>query len=157
MSSTFVALDLETTGLDPEQDEITEVAAVRFEGGRPAEVFHTLVNPRREVPYRIQLMTGLSSRELRRAPSFAEVASDLERFLGLHPVVGQNVGFDLSFLSRWGVRPGGPAFDTWDLARLLLFDLSDYSLRSLARHLGLEYPTQHRATGRRRGRRSRLR
>ncbi len=145
MSSTFVALDLETTGLDPEQDEITEVAAVRFEDGRPAEVFHTLVNPRREVPYRIQLMTGLSSRQLRRAPSFAEVASDLERFLALHPVVGQNVSFDLSFLSRWGVRPGGPAFDTWDLARLLLFDLSDYSLRSLARHLGLEYPTQHRA------------
>ena len=145
MSSTFVALDLETTGLDPEQDEITEVAAVRFEGGRPAEVFHTLVNPRREVPYRIQLMTGLSSRELRRAPSFAEVASDLERFLGLHPVVGHNVAFDLSFLSRWGVKPGGPALDTCDLARLLLFDLSDYSLRSLARHLDLEYPTQHRA------------
>jgi DNA polymerase-3 subunit epsilon/ATP-dependent DNA helicase DinG len=145
VSSTFVALDLETTGLDPEQDEITEVAAVRFEGGRPAEVFHTLVNPRREVPYRVQLMTGLSSRELRRAPSFAEVASDLERFLALHPVVGQNVGFDLSFLSRWGVQPGGPAFDTWELARLLLFDLPDYSLRSLARHLGLDYPTQHRA------------
>ena len=145
MSSTFVALDLETTGLDPEQDEITEVAAIRFEGGRPAEVFHTLVNPRREVPYRIQLMTGLSNRELRRAPSFAEVASDLERFVGLHPVVGQNVSFDLSFLSRRGIRPGGPAFDTWDLARLLLFDLSDYSLRSLARHLGLDYPMQHRA------------
>jgi DNA polymerase-3 subunit epsilon/ATP-dependent DNA helicase DinG len=145
VSSTFVALDLETTGLDPEQDEITEVAAIRFEGGRPAEVFHTLVNPRREVPYRIQLMTGLSSRELRRAPSFAEVASDLERFLDIHPVVGQNVSFDLSFLSRRGVRPGGPAFDTWDLARLLLFDLSDYSLRSLARHLGLDYPMQHRA------------
>ena len=50
MSSTFVALDLETTGLDPEQDEITEVAAVRFEDGRPADSFHTLVNPRREVP-----------------------------------------------------------------------------------------------------------
>jgi DNA polymerase-3 subunit epsilon/ATP-dependent DNA helicase DinG len=145
VSSTFVALDLETTGLDPEQDEITEVAAVRFEGGRPAEVFHSLVNPRREVPYRIQLMTGLSSRELRGAPSFAEVASDLERFLALHPVVGQNVAFDLSFLSRWGVQPAGTAFDTWDLARLLLFDLSDFSLRSLARHLGLEFPTQHRA------------
>jgi DNA polymerase-3 subunit epsilon/ATP-dependent DNA helicase DinG len=145
VSSTFVALDLETTGLDPEQDEITEVAAIRFEAGRSAEVFHTLVNPRREVPYRIQLMTGLSTRELRRAPSFAEVASDLERFLGAHSVVGQNVAFDLSFLSRWGVRPAGPAFDTWDLARLLLFDLSDYSLRSLARRLDLEYPTQHRA------------
>jgi DNA polymerase-3 subunit epsilon/ATP-dependent DNA helicase DinG len=146
VSSTFVALDLETTGLDPEKDEITEVAAVGFEGGRPGEVFHTLVNPRREVPYRIQLMTGLSSRELRRAPSFAEVASDLQRFLDVHPVVGHNVNFDLSFLSRWGVLPGGPAFDTWDLARLLLFDLPDYSLRSLARHLGVEYPTQHRAT-----------
>ncbi len=146
MSSTFVALDLETTGLDPEKDEITEVAAIRFEDGRPGEVFHTLVNPHRELPYRIQLMTGLSGPELRRAPSFAEVASDLERFLGLHPVVGQNVAFDLSFLSRWGVRPAGPPFDTWDLARLLLFDLSDYSLRSLAHHLGVEHTTQHRAT-----------
>ena len=145
MSSTFVALDLETTGLDPERDEITEVAAVRFDGGRSTEVFHTLVNPRREVPYRVQLMTGLTSRELRGAPSFAEVASDLERFLALHPVVGQNVGFDLSFLARWGVKPAGPAFDTWDLARLLLFDLSDFSLRSLARHLGIEFPQQHRA------------
>ena len=62
MSSTYVALDLETTGLDPEQDEITEVGAVRFEPGRPAEVFHTLVNPRRDVPYRIQLLTGIEPR-----------------------------------------------------------------------------------------------
>lgn len=143
--STVVALDLETTGLDPERDEITEVAAVKVGGGSRTEPFHTLVNPHREVPYRIELMTGLSSRELRRAPSFAEVASDLEQFLGLHPVVGHNVGFDLSFLARWGVRPGGPAFDTWDLARLLLFDLSDFSLRSLARHLDIDFPVQHRA------------
>jgi DNA polymerase-3 subunit epsilon/ATP-dependent DNA helicase DinG len=144
VSSTFVALDLETTGLDPEQDEITEVAAVRFEDGRPAGSFHTLVNPRREVPYRIQLMTGLSSRELRQAPSFAG-RHRTWAFLGLHPLVGQNPSFDLSFLARRGVRPAGPVFDTWDLARLLLLDLSEFSLRSLARRLDIDFPTQHRA------------
>jgi len=141
----YVALDLETTGLDPEQEEIIEVGAVRFSEAGVEETFHTLVNPRRPLSYRIQLLTGIALGELEGAPFFAEVASELEAFIGAQPVVGQNVAFDLGFLARQGIVPPGPTYDTYELVSLLLPELSERSLGSIARHLGVEFPVQHRA------------
>lgn len=150
MLSNFVALDLETTGLHPEEgDEIIEVAAVRFQEGRAVEEFHTLVNPHRPVPEAIQRLTGISPQELTKAPSFAQVADRVVAFLGSAPVVGHNLAFDLSFLTARGVKPSGPAYDTYPLACLLYPQLSGYSLASVARQsfpLGrMSLPAEHRA------------
>jgi len=145
VAPTYIALDIETTGLDPEADEVTEVAAVKFDETRVLDTFHTLLNPHQPMPYRIERLTGISQESLRDAPSFTAVASDLASFLGDLPLVGQNIAFDISFLERRGVPPAGPAYDTYDLARLLLPQLPDYSLRRLAQHLGVKFPVRHRA------------
>ncbi|MBI4570651.1 MAG: 3'-5' exoribonuclease, partial [Chloroflexi bacterium] len=145
MPRSYVALDLETTGLDPDRDGIIEVGAVRFDldGGR--ETFQTFVDPKRPIPYRIQRLTNITDDDVAGAPLFAEVAGDLERFIGDDPVVGQHVSFDLSFLGRGLVRPSGPAYDTQELASLLLPGLIERNLRAIARHLGIDFPVQHRA------------
>lgn len=141
----YVALDLETTGLDPEHDEIIEVGAVRFTEDRVLDTYQTFVNPRRPLSARIQRLTGIRPDDLERAPSFAAIAREVEAFIGSDPVVGQNVRFDLEFLARRGVVARGPAYDTRDLAALLLPHLRRHSLRTIVEDLLIEFPVQHRA------------
>ncbi len=141
----YVALDTETTGLDPEADEVIEVAAIAFRLDGVEDELHTLVRPHSAPSYRIERLTGIAAPDLDAAPRFASIAGELEAFIGDSPVVGQSVGFDLAFLARAGVNPRGPAFDTFELAQLLLPGLADYSLRGIAERLAIEFPVQHRA------------
>lgn len=141
----YVALDLETTGLSPEHDEILEVGAVKFNEGGVVDTFATLVNPGRPIPYRIQLLTGISTDDVQGAPSFCQIESALREFLGTCPLVGQNVAFDLGFLRRHGIYPPGEVYDTYELASLLLPGLAEYSLASLTKHLSIDFPVRHRA------------
>ena len=141
----YVALDLEMTGVDLETDDIIEVGAVRFTADGPRARFSTLVNPGRPLPRRIAALTGIRTEELAAAPPFTEVAERLVRFVGDAPVVGQHVDWDLAFLKKHGLVAAGPVFDTAQIAELLLPGRPDYSLRSLARLLDVEFPVQHRA------------
>lgn len=145
MSEAYIALDLETTGLDPHSDEIIEIAAVRFRGGEVADTFHTLVQPHRPLPLRIQSLTGIAQHDLDAAPALAMVLGDLLSFIGPSPIVGQSVGFDLGFLSERGISLANPVFDTCELATILLPTLPDYRLSTLAERLAIPFPVRHRA------------
>ena len=144
--TTYVALDLETTGLDPDADVIIEVGAVRFSAAGVEDTFTSVVNPRRVVPYRIQMLTGIAPDELAEAPPWEAVAPRVQDFLADHPIVGQNVAaFDLRFLATGGIRQGPTIHDTHELAILLLPLLGEYSLAALARHFAIPMPNHHRA------------
>ncbi len=144
MNQTYVSLDLETTGLNPDTDEIIEVGAVRFQEEQVIDTFHTLVNPERNLSYRIQLLCGITQSELEAAPTFSDLSGNLIAFLDTDPLLGHNIAFDLSFLARKGITLANSTYDTHELATLLLFQLSDYSLASVTKHLGLAQP-RHRA------------
>jgi predicted DnaQ family exonuclease/DinG family helicase len=146
LASRYVALDLETTGLDPDSDEVIEVAAVAFDDERVLATLQTLVRPWRTLPFQIQRLTGIRAADLEGAPPLAAVLGDLAEFLDGLPVVGQNIAFDAAFLERAGLRIDGPRLDTFDLAQLLLPGLGEYSLRSIAANLGIDFPVRHRAT-----------
>ena len=60
MTTTYVAIDLETTGLDPARDAIIEVAAVTFRGNDVIEEFTSLVNPLRDIPPFVSQLTGIT-------------------------------------------------------------------------------------------------
>jgi predicted DnaQ family exonuclease/DinG family helicase len=141
----YVALDTETTGLNPENDEIIEVAAIAFDCERVVSEYQTLVRPNNPPPFQVERLTGISAADLRQAPIFAAVATELAEFVGDSPIVGQSVHFDLAFLARSGVILPGPIYDTFDLAQLLLPGLGEYSLRGIAEHLGVHFPQRHRA------------
>ena len=147
MPRTFIALDLETTGLEPDRDAIIEIGAVKFRDGEPIDEYTTLVNPGRPIPYEITQLTGITDRDLLGKPRFDQVAGPLMRFVGLLPVVGHNVGFDLGFLHAHGILTENSGLDTWELSTILLPSLSGYSLGALAEHFGLDLAGQHRARG----------
>jgi len=125
MNQTYVSLDLETTGLNPDTDEIIEIGAIKFQGEEVIDTFHSLVNPQRPLPYRIQLLCGITQADVATAPAFPELASGLIAFLENDPIVGHNISFDLSFLARQGIKLTNPTYDTHELATILLFQLSD--------------------------------
>lgn len=141
----YVSLDLETTGLDLEKDRIIEIGALKFRGSEVLETFQTLVNPHRSLPYRIQVLTGISDVELEAAPPFQAVATRLMEFVSNHPIIGQNVSFDLDFLRAQGLTFSGSVCDMLDVANILMPQLPDYSLVTLARNLNVPYPVHHRA------------
>ncbi len=141
----IVALDLETTGLDPKQDEIIEIGAVKFQGRETLDTFHTLVNPLCPLPPLIQNLTGITDDDLGKAPPLSVVAPGLLTFLGRHAILGQNIAFDLAFLSKSGIKTSAPAYDTLELANLLLPQLGSHALGSLAKQFGVDTSSAHRA------------
>ena len=141
----YVAVDLETTGLDANLDTIIEVGAVKFQGPEVLGTFQTLVNPYRDLPPFIKKLTGIAQADVDRAPPFAAIAAELEQFIGMHPVVGHNVSFDLGFLRKHGAALANDSLDTWELASILLPFNRDYSLAGLAREMVVENSRPHRA------------
>jgi ATP-dependent DNA helicase DinG len=145
LSGTFVVLDLETTGLDPQVDEIIEVGMVRIEDGQVGETFHTLVRPLRPLSSRIRSLTGLDDAELADQPTWPEVRMAVLAFLRDVSVVGHHADFDLAFLERHAGYRAARVYDTADLARLVLPGLPSYRLEALCDHLDLSHRPNHRA------------
>jgi len=146
LGGSYVALDLETTGLDTESDEIIEIGAVRFDVSDVLGTFETLVNPRREIARAVQTLTGITDEVVRSARPIRVVAPEFEAFIGRSPVIGHNVtGFDLRFLARAGIAIGESVYDTQELAELLLPGRPEYGLAALCVQLGIPFEVRHRA------------
>ena len=147
-SRTFVAFDLETTGLSPKKDKIIEIGAVRFQEGRARERFSTFVNPGRSIPPRIQQLTGIRPADVAGAPQFEALAPEVLAFLGggADAVVAHSAGFDISFLRAAGVKISTPVIDTHELATVLLPGQFSYSLGELCQALEISLPSAHRAS-----------
>jgi DNA polymerase III subunit epsilon len=146
----FVVCDVETTGLSPERNRLTEVALVRVVDGKIVESFESLINPRQFVPREITALTGITNAMVLNAPDAAEVLPQVKRFIGEAVFVAHNVRFDRSFvdatLHRVSAEPlASPNLCTARLARRLLPNLARKSLGSIGAHLGIHNPRKHRA------------
>lgn len=141
----IVALDIETTGLDPNTDAVIEIGARRFDGHRVEDEFSTLVNPNRHIPEFITGLTGIDDAMLRNAPRIREVLEELAAFVGDAPILGHNLKFDLSFLQKYGLFELNERIDTYEMAAVLMPTASRYNLGALGRQLGIPLPATHRA------------
>lgn len=144
---TFVAVDVETTGLSPQKDAIIEIGAVRFGGGEILDTFATFVNPGRPIPLFIQQLTNISDGDVAGQPSIDRVIPELLAFVdsSVFGVVGHNVGFDLGFLQAAGANFHRPALDSHELATILLPNLPSYNLGELCKAVGIRLDDAHRA------------
>src|SRR3972149_3823350 len=141
----IVALDLETTGLDPAPATVIETGAVRFHGPRVEAEWSSLVNPGRPLPPYITQLTGITDAMLSSAPRLSRVLPELIEFVADLPLLGHNVGFDLRFLDRYTPFRQNQSMDTYDLASVILPTAGRYRLASLAQALGVVPRTVHRA------------
>ena len=146
LERTFVALDLETTGLYADRgDKVIQIGAVKFQGDQVIDRFDTFVNPGKDIPDFIQRLTGIRPDQVKRAPHFSSVSYDLESFLENHPIIGHNISFDLKFLEVEGLSLANPSYDTWDLAYFLLPRNPEYNLQSFIRQFQLSSAKAHQA------------
>jgi DNA polymerase III subunit epsilon len=148
---TFCVVDLETTG-GSEEDAITEFGAVKVRGGEVLGEFQTLVNPQRDVPPLIAVLTGITGAMVAGAPTIAQVLPSYLAFAGDCVTVAHNAAFDTGFLRRACEALGYPpprwkVIDTVALARQILLadEVPDCRLATLAHHFHSAVRPNHRA------------
>ena len=147
----YVLLDLETTGSNPLHDRITEVAAVRFEGGREVARWSRLVQPGQPIPAFIRRLTGITDAMVAGAPSFAAVLPELLGLLDGAVLVAHNARFDHSFLKNAAAREGVDlrvkTLCTVRLSRRLYPSAPGHGLDAIMRRHVLQTLARHRAMG----------
>lgn len=145
----LVFLDIETTGLGPDNSRITEIGALRVENGQVVSRFKQLVNPEEPVPYYITRLTGITNEMLWEAPAFRAIADDLELFLDGALFIAHNVNFDYSFIKaefrRIGYKFNMDRACTAQLSRRLYPEHRRHGLDKIIERMGLEVANRHRA------------
>lgn len=147
----FAVVDVETTGLAPGRHRIIEVGAVIVAQGQSVASFSKLVNPGRSIPQFITKFTGISPQMVSRSAPAEKVLPLLCEFIGDRPIVGHNIGFDLSFLnfeadrSSLALSFAESGVDTITLARRYLTGLRRTRLDSVATALHVPVASRHRA------------
>ncbi|HYO48907.1 MAG TPA: 3'-5' exonuclease, partial [Chloroflexia bacterium] len=131
MSRSYIALDLEATGMHPERDEVIEIGAVKFRDGQVVDRWESYVRPSQPVPYKVTQLTGIRTSDVARAPKIGDVSPALIRFVGDSPIIGQSVELDMAMLARAGVRLKNVQWDTFELATLLVPEAAVYNLRAV--------------------------
>ena len=146
-----VFLDLETTGLSPREDGITEIGAVIVDENGERREWSTLVRQHRPIPPEVARMTGITNEMVRDAPAFAAVADELATLLEDAVLVAHNARFDYAFLKQAFAREGraffAPTLCTARLARALDPGIDSAGLDALAERYGLVTADRHRALG----------
>ncbi len=150
--TTFVVVDLETTGGSSRECDITEIGAVKVRGGEVLGEFQTLVNPSQSIPPFIAVLTGITDSMVAGALRLDQALPAFLEFARGTVLVAHNSPFDLGFLRAGCDRLGidWPGFDSLDTARLARRVLSrdeapDCKLSSLARLFRAEVTPCHRA------------
>jgi DNA polymerase III epsilon subunit-like protein len=137
---TFVALDLETTGLKASEDRIVELGVVKFRGGRVLDRKAWLINPGRPIPLPAQAIHGITSSMVSNSPTFGEVVPEFTLFCGDAVLMAHNARFDRRFLmaefDRLALKyPENLLLDTLPLYRAWYPGLPSYALEFLTREL----------------------
>lgn len=141
----FVALDVETTGLNDDA-EIIEVGLVRIEDGKVAETWQTLVKPKKKIPKDIAIMTGISNDMVKDAPTWQEIEEGFLAFIDGQLLLAHNYPFDKGRVEfQLGRKLANSWLDSHDMAKLFLPTLSSYKLSAIATHLHIPDTDHHRA------------
>ncbi len=147
----YVVFDLETTGINPERDDIIEISAVRVCGHEITGEYSTLVNPGRHIPAGATAVNGITDAMVADAPGIQSAIAGFLEFIGNSVLVGHNIHtFDTNFAydAAWeslGKELDNDYVDTLFMARRCLPELSHHRLTDLAEHFKIETKGAHRA------------
>ncbi|MHB8065216.1 MAG: exonuclease domain-containing protein, partial [Ruminiclostridium sp.] len=145
----FVVFDLETTGLNPQKDRITEIGAIKIKEGKIIDKFSTFVNPGIPIQSFIVKLTGITDEMVMDAPPIEQILSEFIEFIEGTVLVAHNANFDMGFIKHnaklMGEKIRNPYIDTLELCRKMFPELGKYKLNLVAKHLGIELENHHRA------------
>ncbi|MBD3156936.1 DEAD/DEAH box helicase, partial [Candidatus Peregrinibacteria bacterium] len=142
----FISLDIETTGLQKDRDEIIEIGAARYDKeGNQIDTYQTFVKPRSPLPKLITHITGITEKDVETAPSLEDVTEAFTQYMKDDPIIGHNISFDTEFLAEKGIVLTGDLYDTLPLSSILLPGLPTYSLEMLTKRFNITHTDKHRA------------
>lgn len=146
----ITVIDIETTGLDPQSDDIIEIAAVKIENGAITSKYQTLVKPEKAVPFYISQLTGITDDMLSSAPQIEHILEEFLAFIKNSALCAHNAPFDIGFINqklilhnKWQLN--NPIIDTLPLSRLLFPNLLNHQLETIAELFNIESKRHHRA------------
>lgn len=149
MLRSYIAFDVETTGLDPQENEIIEIGALKVRDGRVAERFMEFIHPQNPISPSITNLTGITNDMVAGARPRRAVVSDFLDFCEDDVLVGHNVTFDYSFMKSSAARDGMDfekmGIDTLKIAKKIHKDLDSKSLGRLCEYYHIENRSAHRA------------
>ena len=149
MINSYVALDLETTGIGARHEKITEIGMVKVVDGEVADTYHTMVNPHREIPERIVELTGITDDMVKGAPGIEEILDEVLDFTGDLPLLGHQIIFDYGFLVQAAVNQKRKfekyGVDTLKLCRYLMPGEEKKNLSAACAYFEVTQDTAHRA------------
>lgn len=124
----IICIDLETTGLSPQEDTIIEIAAIKCQFQRVGSSIEIknieertmLINPERELSEEVTLITGINADMLSWRKTWKEVQNNVAEFIGEDSVIlGHNVAFDIAMLESHGITLSKhKCIDTFELAEI---------------------------------------
>lgn len=145
----YVIFDLETTGFYPVKDNITEIGAVKVKKGKVIDTFSTFVNPERTIPLKVTELTGITNEMVANAPKVKDALPKFLDFVGGSALVAHNSDFDMSFVRHYAqqlnLHINNTVLDTLELSRILLPDLKNQKLNTIAKELDVSLDNHHRA------------
>lgn len=146
----FCVLDLETTGLSPEYDDIIEIGILKVVDETIIDSYSSLCNPHYPIDGFITNLTGITNEMLSVSPSLDEVIDDALSFIGDSIIIGHNVGFDIRFISASSTEILNKPFindyiDTMRLFRKIAPEIEHHRLTDLITYYNLEGGSYHRA------------
>ena len=149
MINSYVALDLETTGIGARHEKITEIGMVKVIDGEMTDTYHTMVNPHREIPKRIVELTGITDDMVKDAPGIEEILNEVLAFTEDLPLLGHQIIFDYGFLVQAAVNQKRKfekyGVDTLKLCRYLMPGEEKKNLSAACAYFEVTQDTAHRA------------
>jgi DNA polymerase-3 subunit epsilon len=145
----YTVIDIETTGIKPEENEITEIAAIKIRNHEIDSTFQILVNPGMEIPQEVIELTHITNEMVANQPPLEDVFDVFKAFIGDDILVGHNIiGFDAEFINS--KMPNSPitnkAVDTMWIAKKIMGNmLKNLKLATVCEALGVKNNSAHRA------------
>ena len=146
----IVVFDIETTGIDANNERITEIGAVKIKDFAVIDTFNSFVNPQKPIPKHVVELTGITDDMVSGAPLIDEVLERFVEFCNGCVLVAHNAQFDVGFMENSAARCGKDFnftyVDTLPLARSMYPQLKNHRLDTLVKHLKLKEFNHHRAS-----------
>ena len=146
----IIAIDTETSGQYPIQDDLVELAAVKSVNGQIVDTYQTLIKPREKMTDFIIGIHGITNEMVAEAPSLEEKLPEFLDFIKDGVIVGHHSPFDLGFLvydleKQQLPLPNHPALCSSMISRNAIVGPPNHKLQTLVKYLGLEGGQAHRA------------
>ena len=146
----YVVLDLETTGLSPNKNEIIEIAAIKVKNDKVLEVYNKLIKPDNGISEFITSITDISKEMIENAPNIKDVIKEFNDFINDEIIIGYNICFDLNFISDKSIKHLGKDInnkyiDVMKLVKTVFPQIKHYKQTDIASLFNIDTNSAHRA------------